>query len=71
MLRPKLGVLELRWLIRRLLARKLRKLIVENATLRKFMFQSPKFTHCCSCYILGRRLQGVDSPINRRSGVCC
>ena len=50
---------------------KLRKLIEENVALRKFMFQSSKFTLCCSCYILRRRLQSVNSVVSRRSGVCC
>ena len=40
MLRWKLGVLELRLLIRRLLVAKLRKLIEENVALRNYMFKS-------------------------------
>ena len=45
-LRLKLGVLELRLLIRKLLVQDLRKLIKKNVALRKFMFQSSWFTHC-------------------------
>ena len=60
-LRWKLGVLELGSLIRSLVGRESRKLIEENVALRKLMFQSLKFTHCCSCCIRCKGLQGLNS----------
>ena len=35
-------------MVQRLLALKLCKLVEKNVRVRKIMFQSSKFTHCCS-----------------------